>query len=148
QDLMARLVQGDEAALREIYRAYASAVFGLAVRVLNDSSLAEEGTPGVFVRLWGQTERFAPPRGSFGAFMLAIAHSRAVERVRLEDSLRRRHAAARQQPREEHVDDPAKLIANSQVHDAVQEALHKLPQDQRTAIEMAYFEGLSYRDVA
>jgi len=146
-ELIARLEQGDESALREIYRAYSPAVFGLAMRALSDATLAEEVTQDVFVRLWEQPDRFDPARGSMRSFLMAIAHSRAVERVRAEDSVRRRHAALHQQPPRQSPD-PAQIVASSEVHDAVQRALKELPLDQRTAIEMAYFDGLSYRDVA
>ena len=147
-ELTAQLVQGDEAALREIYRAHSPAVYGLAMRVLNDVTLAEEVTQDVFVRLWEQPQRFDPERGAMRSFLMAVAHSRAVERVRAETSIRRRHGALAQQPPPRQSGDPAVMVSDAEVHDAVQRALQALPQDQRTAIELAYFEGLSYRDVA
>jgi len=148
RELTARLERGDEGALREVYRAHAAAVFGLAVRVIRDSPIAEEVTQDVFVRLWEQPERFDPARGSLRAFLTAMAHSRAVERVRAEDSLRRRHVEARRQPAQQVVDDPALIVSSSEVHAAVQQALRDLPDDQRDAIELAYFQGLAYREVA
>jgi RNA polymerase sigma-70 factor (ECF subfamily) len=147
RDLAARLVSGDEAALREAYREHVAAVNGLAVRVLSNEALAEEVVQDVFVRLWEQPERFDPDRGRLRAFLLSMTHSRAVERVRLEESLRRRHTAAGREPVEV-ADDPAALTESHDVEHAVREALAGLPRVQRLPIEMAYFDGMSYRQVA
>lgn len=147
-DLATRLTSGDEAALREVYRAFAPAVFGLAMRVLSNQLLAEEVTQDVFVRLWEQPDRFDPVRGNLRSFLLAMTHSRAVERVRAEDSMRRRHESAQREPVVAPDDDPSRDLVAHDVRHAVQAALATLPDDQRVAIEMAYYQGLSYREVA
>ena len=147
RELAARLVSGDESALREAYRDHAAAVNGLAVRVLSNEALAEEVVQDVFVRLWEQPDRFDADRGGLRSFLLAITHSRAVERVRSEESLRRRHAEAERQPAEV-ADDPARLVEVNDIGQAVRSALVELPNDQRVPIEMAYFGGMSYREVA
>ena len=147
RDLVARLVAGDEAALREIFRANSPAVYGLAMRVLGDETLSEDVTQDVFVRLWTEPGRFDPNRGPLRAYLLAMAHSRAVERVRAEESLRRRHETASRQPSVT-MDDPDRVVLARDVEVAVRHALADLPDAQRVPIEMAYFEGLSYRQVA
>jgi RNA polymerase sigma-70 factor (ECF subfamily) len=146
--LLARLVDGEEAALRETYRAYSPAVFGLALRVLGSDGLAQEVTQDVFVRLWEQPTRFDPDRGQLRAYLLAMTHSRAVERVRSEESQRRRRDAAGRERLTNTPADPASIVVARADGDAVRAALAELPDDQRVAIEMAYFEGLSYREVA
>jgi len=147
RELAARLVAGDEGALREVYREHAPAVHGLALRVLSNESLAEEIMQDVFVRLWEHPDRYDSGRGPLRAFLLAMTHSRAVERVRAEESLRRRHAEANRQPLR-NVEDPALLLEARDAEQAVRAALAGLPESQRVPIEMAYFDGLSYRDVA
>jgi RNA polymerase sigma-70 factor (ECF subfamily) len=147
RELAARLVSGDEAALREVYREHVAAVNGLALRVLSNEALAEDVVQDVFVRLWEQPERFDPERGRLRAFLLSMTHSRAVERVRAEESLRRRHVAAEREP-VEMPNDPARVAENRDVEDSVRAALAQLPDAQRTPIEMAYFSGMSYREVA
>ena len=147
RELAARLASGDEAALREIYREHVAAVNGLALRVLSNEALAEEVVQDVFVRLWEQPGRFDADRGRMRAFLLSMTHSRAVERVRLEESLRRRHTAAGREPIEV-ADDPANVTESRDVGHAVRAALAELPSVQRLPIEMAYFDGMSYRQVA
>jgi len=147
RELAALLVSGDERALRAAYREHAPAVHGLARRVLANDAIAEEIVQEVFVRLWEHPERYAPERGPLRAFLLAATHSRAVERVRAEESLRRRHDAFERQPRPPAAD-PAQLLETRAAEHAVRTALAELPESQRVPIELAYFEGLSYRDVA
>jgi RNA polymerase sigma-70 factor (ECF subfamily) len=146
--LAARLVAGDEAALRDAYREFAGPVFGLAARVIGDDTLAEEVVQDVFVRLWEQPDRFDPARGRLRSFLLAMAHSRAVERVRAEDSQRRRHEAARREATIVDDADPGQDLDRRARQAAVRAALEGLPAEQRIPIEMAFYDGLSYRDVA
>ena len=147
RELVSRLVAGDESALREAYRAHAPAVHGLALRVLSNETLAEDVVQDVFVRLWERPERFDAGRGPLRAFLLSMTHSRAVERVRSEESLRNRHAKLERQPAKP-TDDPARVVVTREDEAAVQAALAALPEMQRRPIEMAYFDGLSYREVA
>jgi RNA polymerase sigma-70 factor (ECF subfamily) len=147
--LAERLVAGDEQALRESYREFSPAVFGLAQRVVANEAIAEEVVQEVFVRLWEHPDRFDPTRGPLRAYLLAMTHSRAVERVRSEDSLRRRHEfAQREALREPPVPSPEHALVDKDVSVAVRTALAALPESQRVPIEMAYFEGMSYRQVA
>ncbi|MCU1426548.1 MAG: hypothetical protein JWL83_548 [Actinomycetia bacterium] len=146
--LVERLVAGDEEALREVYHRHSPAVFGLALRVLANESFAEDVTQDVFVRLWQQPDRFDPERGQLRAYLLAMAHSRAVERVRSEESLRRRHRSVAEEPAFNLAPDPERLVVEADSGAAVRKALSELPTLQRVPIELAYFEGLSYRQVA
>jgi RNA polymerase sigma-70 factor, ECF subfamily len=148
RDWSRRLRAGDESALREVYREHAAAVLGLATRVLGNAAHAEDVAQDVFVRLWEQPERFDPSRGRLRSFLLAMTHSRAVERLRTEDSQRRRIEAAGRQPVDTDAFDPTRSVADRESGRAVRRALAELPHEQRTAIELAYFGGLSYRDVA
>lgn len=148
RDWSQRLLAGDESALREAYREHAPAVLGLAVRILGSSAHAEDVMQDVFVRLWEQPDRYDPGRGRLRTYLLAMTHSRAVERVRAEDSQKRRLATAARQPVAETASDPTQGIVADDAGSAVRKVLAELPTDQRVPIEMAYFGGLSYRDVA
>jgi RNA polymerase sigma-70 factor, ECF subfamily len=135
-----------EQALAEIYRRHAGAVFGLARRLLFDNVLAEEVTQEVFLRLWREPERFDPARGSLRTFLLSMAHGRAVDLVRAETS---RHA------REERSQDVAEAgydleqeVCEAATAERVRRALANLPEAERNAIQLAYYGGLTYREVA
>jgi RNA polymerase sigma-70 factor, ECF subfamily len=142
-----RCIAGDESALREAYQMHGAAVLGLAVRVLGNASAAEDVMQDVFVRLWEQPERYDPARGRLRSYLLAMTHSRAVERLRAEASQRRRLEAAGREPGGA-PPDPSQGLERDATKSAVQRALAGLPEDQRVAIDLAYFDGLTYREVA
>ncbi len=133
-------------ALSEVYRRNAGPVYGLAKRLLGDQALAEEVTQEVFVGFWERPERYDPARGSLRAFLLAVAHGRAVDMLRSEASRRAREQRAQAVVVDGYdlEQEVVELIANERVR----QALDKLPEAERTAIELAYFGGHSYRDVA
>jgi RNA polymerase sigma-70 factor (ECF subfamily) len=136
-----------EDALAEAYRRHAGAVFGLARRVLSDHSTAEEIVQEVFLRLWNEPERFDPERGSLRSFLLAQTHGRAVDVLRSDTSRYRREtkearAAATAGYDIEHE------VWDLAVADRVKKAVAVLPDDERKAIELAYFGGHTYREVA
>ncbi len=134
-------------ALAEVYRRHGGAVYGLARRVLGDETRAEEVVQEVFVRLWQQPERFDPDRGSLRSYLLASAHGRAVDLVRSEVSRGRR------EDRDARSTATAAYDLEHEVWDLtlaehVKAALNDLDPDERKAIELAYFGGHSYRQVA
>jgi RNA polymerase sigma-70 factor (ECF subfamily) len=136
-----------EDALAEIYRRHGGAVFGLARRVLNDATAAEEIVQEVFLRLWNDPDRFDPDRGSLRSFLLAQTHGRAV------DLLRSDSARARRETREARAAATAGYDIEREVWDLavaerVKQAVAVLPDDERRAIELAYFGGHTYREVA
>ena len=136
-----------DAALAEIYRRHAGSVFALARRLLNEPGDAEEIVQEVFVRLWQQPERFDPTRGSLRAFLLAHCHSRAVDRLRSDTARRRReerHASRTAEARY----DLEHEVWDLTVADHVCAVVHQLPARERIAVELAYFEGHTYRELA
>ncbi len=84
--LVTSIARYSEVALAEVYRRHGRAVYGLARRVLNDATEAEDVTQEIFLRLWRQPDRFDPDRGSLRSFLLAQAHGRAVDAVRSSSS--------------------------------------------------------------
>jgi len=137
----------DEDALAELYRRHAAPCLGLARRVLADRTLAEEVVQEVFVRTWRAPERFDPQRGSMRAFLLAQVHGRAVDLLRAETARRAREE--RQALQSPHVDlDLEREVMQLAEAEAVRRALATLSDGERQAIELAYFGGHTYREVA
>ena len=135
-------------ALGEAYRRHSGAVFALARRVLIESaSQAEEVVQDVFLRLWNHPERFDPGRGSLRSYLLTQAHARAVDLVRSESSRRRRQE--REGQRSTVADyDIEREVGDVIVAEQVRDALGGLADGERQAIELAYFGGHTYREVA
>jgi RNA polymerase sigma-70 factor (ECF subfamily) len=136
-----------EDALAEAYRRHGGAVFGLARRILSDPARSEEIVQEVFLRLWNEPERFDPARGSLRSFLLAQAHGRAVDLVRSDTSRRAREVREAKASAEAGYDIEHE-VWDLAVADQVRAALDTLPEDERRAIELAYFGGHTYRDVA
>jgi RNA polymerase sigma-70 factor (ECF subfamily) len=136
-----------EDALAEAYRRHGGAVFGLARRILSDPARSEEIVQEVFLRLWNEPERFDPARGSLRSFLLAQAHGRAVDLVRSDTSRRAREVREAKAAAEAGYDIEHE-VWDLAVADQVRAALDTLPDDERRAIELAYFGGHTYRDVA
>jgi RNA polymerase sigma-70 factor (ECF subfamily) len=134
-------------ALAEAYRRHAGSVYGLARRVVNDAALAEEVVQEVFLRLWNDPERFDPERGSLRSFLLAQTHGRSVDLLRSDTSRRRREEREARQTAESGYDVEHE-VWDLAVADHVKEALSTLSDDERRAIELAYFGGHTYREVA
>ncbi len=136
-----------EDALAEVYRRHGGAVLALAWRVTGDSGDAEDVVQEVFLRLWNQPERFDAARGTLRSFLLAQSHGRAVDLVRSRAARRRREEREGRSAVTEHYDLEGEVWDLS-LADQVAEALASLPGDERAAIELAYFDGLTYREVA
>jgi RNA polymerase sigma-70 factor, ECF subfamily len=146
-NLVMSVARYHEDALAEIYRRHAGAVYGLARRLLWDDSVAEEVVQEVFLRLWNQPERYDPDRGSIRSFLLAQTHGRAIDLLRSESSRRQREARDARATAEGGYD-LEREVFDLTVGEQVRAAVAKLPAEEKKAIELAYFGGHSYREVA
>jgi RNA polymerase sigma-70 factor (ECF subfamily) len=141
-----RLIAGEEAALNEIYDQFASSVYGLALRVIGDARAAEDVAQDVFVCVWKRPDAFDPERGSLRTWLGTLAHRRAVDHVRREEARRRR--AVNEASRSQTAPDVEEMAMALVTAERVRAALATLPDDQRRAIQLAYFGGKTYRQVA
>lgn len=145
--LVVALARYEQAALGEIYRRHAGAVFGLAKRLLNEAAKAEEIVQEVFLRLWHNPEKFDHERGSLRSFLLAQTHGRAVDALRSDIARRRREERdAREAATAGY--DLDREVWDMAMADHVRAAMLTLQPGERAAVELAYFGGRTYREVA
>jgi RNA polymerase sigma-70 factor, ECF subfamily len=143
-ELMRRVSLGDRDAFTTLYDDLAPQVFGLVRRVVCDPAQSEEVTQEVFVEVWRVAHRFERDRGTATTWVLTIAHRRAVDRVRSEQTQRDRVRALAQAP----LVAPADDMASSLDRRVVRDAMHSLTDLQRQSIELAYFRGLTQGQIS
>jgi RNA polymerase sigma-70 factor (ECF subfamily) len=151
-ELILLVTQGDQYALEALYERYARAVYSFSLRIVGDAQVAEEILQEVFVRAWQQGGSFQSARGSLITWLLSITHNLSI------DEVRRR----KRRPQKAESEEPESILAGlpdegpnveeevwlSSLRVSIQDALQQLPAAQREAIELAYFQGLTQREIA
>jgi RNA polymerase sigma-70 factor (ECF subfamily) len=143
--LIQRIVERDESALAVLYDRYAGMLSSVLNRILHDTQAAEEILQDIFYQLWRTAGNFDATRGSLPGWLMVIARNRAISR------LRRHNPAGGDELEENTVVMQSNLesnVAQTQMIGKVKGALEKLPQEQRAAIELAYFDGLTHTEIA
>ncbi|MFG3130321.1 ECF RNA polymerase sigma factor SigK [Streptomyces tendae] len=146
--LLTRAATGDEQAFAGVYDALAPQVMGLAFRVLRDQAQAEEVTQDVMVELWRTADRFLPGRGTARNWVLTLAHRRAVDRVRSVTASRARELLTGARDRDRPFDAVAEEVEEREERRAVFHCLAQLAEQLRVPLVLAYYEGLTYAEVA
>ncbi len=141
------IARWDQEALAEVYRRNAGPVFGLARRVLADAAVAEEVVQEVFLRLWHEPGRYDPERGSLRTFLLSQVHSRSVDMLRSDSARRQREVRDARSTASGQYDVEHEFL-DIAVAEGVRDAMGVLQPGERSAIELAYFGGHTYREVA
>ncbi|MGW1768819.1 ECF RNA polymerase sigma factor SigK [Streptomyces sp. NPDC002073] len=148
EEVMERVSHGDKDAFAVLYDAVVKTVFGIAVKVVRDRAQSEEVAQEVMIDLWRQAARYRPEHGSVMTWVATIAHRRAVDRVRsAQAAANREHATAvRDQVRP--FDEVAEQVETRLESEQVRRCLRGLTELQRQAVTLAYYQGLTYREVA
>jgi RNA polymerase sigma-70 factor (ECF subfamily) len=146
--LTARLAAGDDRALAQAFDQLGSAVYGAALRVLGEWTAAQDIAQDVFVELWSHPDRYDPAAGSLRTYLTVLARRRAIDMVRSE--LRRIARQERNHRLTPHqgIASPSDEVEAAEAAGVVRAAVRLLPDSQREVVELAYFGGLSYREVA
>jgi RNA polymerase sigma-70 factor (ECF subfamily) len=148
-ELLHAIAHGDEAALARLYDAYRVILFGLLVRILNSREEAEDILQDVFIQVWRRAKDFDERRGRPFTWLVTLARSRAIDRLRMLGARQRlTTGAALEQERNESVSDALTDSVNSEQKAMVRRALATLPEEQRYTLLLAYFEGLTQSEIA
>lgn len=147
-ELLARIAQKDQGAFAEFYAQTSRRVYGLARRVLIDPELSEDTTQEVYLQVWNMAERFNPDAGSPMAWLMTLAHRRAVDRVRSEQSSTDREARYGAAMQVKDHDDVVDTVTQRLEAEAVVQCLETLTETQQESVRLAYYGGLTYREVA
>jgi RNA polymerase sigma-70 factor, ECF subfamily len=146
--LLERVARGDRAAFGFLYYRVSGAVYGLIRSVLRDPAQSEEVAQEVLLEVWRTAPRFDTNRGSAKAWIMTMAHRRAVDRVRSEQASRDRDDKVGSRGAEREFDVVAETVETRLEQQQVRRALDDLTDLQREAVELAYYGGYTYREVA
>ncbi|QPC82332.1 sigma-70 family RNA polymerase sigma factor [Phototrophicus methaneseepsis] len=146
--LMKRIKAQDENALSELYDLYGSYVYGMAMRVLQNVSLAEEATQDTFMKVWREANSWDPNRGKLVSWLMTIARYTAIDHLRREKRLQPDQSVA--------MEDMLNLLGTpgmrdrNDLHDSalLKNLMQELPPQQIEAIELAFFQGMTHQDIA
>ncbi len=147
-ELLTRIASGDQRALRKLYDRCAGQCLALALRIVRERREAEEVVQEAFLEVWKRAGDFDPRRGAAVAWLLQIARTRAIDRVRTRGAVDRMVTSVAQEPSPPPAPAALELVEARRRRDRVKSALDRLPENQRACIELAYFEGLTQREIA
>jgi RNA polymerase sigma-70 factor (ECF subfamily) len=146
-DLLRGIAGGDEQALSALYDRYRLILFGLILRILHSQPEAEDVLQEVFLQVWRKASAFDETRGRPFTWLVTLARSRAIDRLRSLGS-RDRTAEAAARDAVEQVSDASDDAVKSEQGEIVRSALRELPEEQRLTLLLAYFEGLTQTEIA
>lgn len=150
-ELLHRTGAGDRDAFCDFYAATSARVHGMVLRVLRDPGYSEETTQEIYLQVWRTAGSFDPARGSALSWLITMAHRRAIDRVRSEQSATARndtYGAADHPPSVPTQDDVADTAVRNDETRAISDCLGTLTETQRGSVSLAYYGGLTYREVA
>ncbi|MFD3698866.1 ECF RNA polymerase sigma factor SigK [Streptomyces sp. NPDC058646] len=147
-EVMQLVAHGDKQAFSALYDALAPTVFGIVIKVVRDRAQSEEVAQEVMIDLWRQAARYRPDAGSVTTWAATIAHRRAVDRVRSAQAAADREQAQAAREHRTAFDEVAEQVETRLESEQVRRCMRGLTELQRQAVTLAYYRGLTYREVA
>ena len=148
EELLVEVAKGDESAFERLYPVVAGPVFGVVRRVVRDAAQSEEVTQEVLVELWRTAPRYDPARGGVLSWALTLAHRRAVDRVRSAEARGAREERFGVESLERDFDEVAETVTTNLEREQVRRCLGSLTTLQRESVQLAYYGGRTYTEVA
>ena len=146
QELVAAMASGQQEALRAVHQRYGSAIAAVAERILANKADAEEVAADVLWQAWRDASRFDRSRGSVGTWLMMLARSRAIDRLRARKV--REHPDDEDPSEAGHIDDPSHAVDAAQRKQRVSRILAELKDGEREVLELAYFSDLSQAEIS
>jgi RNA polymerase sigma-70 factor (ECF subfamily) len=147
-EVLRQVALGDEGAFEVLYRRVAGQVLGVVQRVVRDPAQSEEVAQEVLVEVWRSATRFDATRGTATTWVLTMAHRRAVDRVRSAQASSNREDRVGRRDQQRPFDEVAEQVTDRLEHEAVRRCLGGLTELQRESVQLAYYGGKTYREVA
>jgi len=148
-ELMERLVRREEPALEQLYRRYSRTVYSLVVRITGQPAASQEIVQEVFLELWRNAHAYRPSRGPVEPWLLTLSRYRALDYIRgRTERQRQREESAENFSLVSAMPDPEQWVDQQRRAELVRELINSLPNAQRQAIELAYFEGMTHSEIA
>jgi RNA polymerase sigma factor (sigma-70 family) len=145
EELVEAVAHADEDALGELYDRFGRVAYGLAYKILQDATLAEDAVQEAFLQIWRGAGSYRPERAKASTWLLTFVHRRAVDLVRREQRRRTVQLDPLPEPSGSGADEEVVALSRREI---VQDALRRLPAEQREAIELAYYGGLTQSELA
>jgi RNA polymerase sigma-70 factor, ECF subfamily len=145
EELVEAVARADEDALGELYDRFGKVAYGLAYKILQDAALAEDAVQEAFLQIWRGAGSYRPERAKASTWLLTFVHRRAVDLVRREQKRRTLPVVVEPQGADPGADEEALQRSRREI---VQDALRRLPAEQREPIELAYYAGLTQSELA
>lgn len=147
-ELISSIANDDQSAMSTLYDTTNRLVYGLLLRILNDSATAEEVLLDVYTQVWRQASRYDGTRGGPMAWITTIARSRAIDRLRSEKQTTQREESIETVVQYASSEDVEGDVANTELRTIIRRAMEVLTSEQREVIELAYFNGMSQSEIA
>lgn len=146
--LIRRVADGEEAALNELYDRFSGTVNALALRVLKDTADAEEVVQEVFLQVWNRARRYDPGRASVSTWLMLLARSRAIDRLRSRRVVDRTHDEARHEADLHESARGTRRVQEKERRRRIGRAMADLPEEQRRVLRLAYYGGMTQSEIA
>ena len=147
QELIEQVTRGDKSAFKEIYSRFSQVTYNLALRMLRDKEDAEEVVQEIFLQIWNKAHSYKPERGAVSTWILNIARSRSIDKLR-SVGYRNKNIEIDEEKVNSNVDLSRSIEDRDESKNVIKEALETLPEKQKIAIELVYFEGLTHIEAA
>ena len=145
--LLEQVKKGDKSAFKEIYSRFSQVAYNLALRMLRDKDDAEEVVQEIFLQVWNNAQSYDPERGALSTWILNIARSRSIDKLR-KVGYRSRNVEIDEEKVNSNVDFSSTIENREENKNVIRQALESLPENQRIAIELVYFDGLTHVEAA